>query len=144
MASKGFVYRIWAGITAILVLSASVGIALDVHYCQDTVKSIGVYALAKECSMIDSQVANLSIEKCREHNSEMSESCCHNESFFNKITTEASSQVYKNQKQDSKFIVPIWRFSKLKLSDHQYTFVGLQQHVPLSKNRQVLFQSFLI
>ena len=144
MTNKGFVFQLWAGITAILVLAASVGIAIDVHFCHDSVKSIGVYTLADECSTVESESSNFSIEMCEDSESLSCEDCCHNESFFNKISTEVTFQINKNQSLVSHVIEPNWQISRLELISSDYAFADLGQYVPLPKNRQVLFQSFLI
>ena len=144
MTRNGIVYRFWAGITAILVLAGSVGIAIDVHFCHDTVKSIGVYTLADDCSSVDSEITHLPYEMCEDGLSLTDNGCCHNESFLNKISTEAAIQNSNNQIQDSKYTESIWQISKIAFTLCNYGFVDLAEYVPLPKNRQVLFQSFLI
>ena len=48
-------YRIIALILAFLVLVTSAGFSLDIHYCQDRVKTWSIFGSAKGCSGVERQ-----------------------------------------------------------------------------------------
>ena len=74
----------------------------------------------------------------------LSHSCCHNKSFFNKIATEASVQIDKIQTDSYEVIGLITIVSNYNFTNPSSSIVLDDSAVPISKDRQVLFQSFLI
>ena len=63
---------------SLLVMLSSIGLSLDIHFCQGNIKSIGVFAAAEKCG------EELEITKCDNHsNSDISRTpCCSNEQYF--------------------------------------------------------------
>jgi len=63
---------------SLLLLLSSIGFSLDIHYCQGTIESIGIYASAEKCS------GEMEVTKCGNHSDDgiSKTPCCSNEQFF--------------------------------------------------------------
>ena len=76
-----------------LLLVSSVGVAVDVHFCQDRVKSIGIFADAPVCDMEDSPSSS-----CDDHRSpgeaHIDSRCCSNLHFFTQEEVDYSETSY--------------------------------------------------
>lgn len=94
-------HRITALITAILLLVASFGFTLDVHYCGNEAKSFSLIGKAKSCSKAKHQLTKRNkkhhcckgkeadFKRCKKGlRNVLAEKCCHNETYRTVISAD--------------------------------------------------------
>lgn len=76
--SKNILFRLICWVQICLLLISTIGLSVDVHYCQGKVKSIGFFASAEKCEQDKIQ------KDC--HNSAQEQitkkPCCHNFNYY--------------------------------------------------------------
>ncbi len=90
-------YRIGAGLLASFILSISLGLVIDLHYCLGQVKSVGIYQKADVC------LGDQGVEANCTDTFERSMPCCHNKTLV--WQCEGDWQVDKHQITDQ-----FWEF----------------------------------
>ena len=77
-SSKKIWLKVFCVSQSLLLLFSSIGLSLDIHYCQGNIKSIGVYASAEKCT------GEMEVTKCSNHSDDgiSRTPCCSNEQFF--------------------------------------------------------------
>lgn len=140
-------YRVLAGIMAILILFSSLGIAMDMHFCQDHLKSISLIGEASSCHEKVQKTCHADQKACKHHqDSKEEKDCCHNEQVsMDPIHIDAPAPVDQNWPEaelvvvtplhidlDSDFLVP----------EEIVTFRYKPPKPP--PDLQLLFQVFLI
>ena len=132
---------------AMMVLLSSTGFAMDIHYCQNQLKSINLAGKAKTCH---EKVVKPNCHK-KENSSEQSsidkKNCCHNESIVVEKTDLklTNLQIFSTDNISVDFIVA-FTITFLFQNDVSFDVQKLQLYQPPLPNRDhvVLYQSFLI
>jgi hypothetical protein len=119
-----------------MVLISSVGVCLDVHYCQGDVQAIGFYSDAPNCYDEMLMVSDLET-----NSNSLSSSCCKDEFIYGKVNIESKEDLKLNLDDlilASFTYVPVFR-------NFQTIYVQVQPEDDLSfKDVRVLYQQFLI
>lgn len=135
------------------MFTSTVGFSMDMHYCQDELKSIAFFGKAKSCHDVKETKTCHHSKKTSSNSDEGDfknidqDNCCHNEN----LTVEKSNLDAPNPELGTlnhfqlKFISTnavafIYKYNKNKLQNNFRKYIPpLPQH-----NTQVLFQTFLI
>jgi hypothetical protein len=148
------IYRRIALVLAFLIFCTSTGFSIDMHFCQDQLKSISFIGKAKSCHDLS---ANATIKKCPHHQKMMKQdegcstdgkNCCSNKTFYfqaNKDQQFQSAVVIEN-KQLEKFditSVPSFQFDKFGIVSDSAPYSHYKPPLIL-KDIPVLIQSFLL
>ncbi len=94
-------HRVFAFFTAILLLAASFGFTLDVHYCGNEAKSFSLIGKAKSCSKAKHQLTKRNkkhhccegkeadFKRCKKGlRNVLAKKCCHNETYSTVISAD--------------------------------------------------------
>ncbi len=148
-------YRFVALFMASLMLLTSVGFTLDMHYCQDQLRSTSLFGKADSCY----EMAGINpVEKCsfnqmkeeqHEGQSINKKDCCHNKTlhFQSDQNQEAKAIVdFEIASQTQQFIaayIAVFHTPSILIQSNQPSFADYSPPI-ISKDYSVLFQSFLI
>ncbi len=134
---------------AILIFSSSVGVALDIHYCKDEIKSLGFFHSAKDCYQL------AGFETPEKHHDQKTNSeaffkqkdCCSNESVLFQLDTDFSLPTLFDFNFDQDFYV--FHQPSFNSADEPVDFYSpnnYKNYKPplLEKDHIVLIQSFLL
>ncbi len=137
---------------ALLMLLSSTGFSMDVHYCQDQIKSISLFGKAKSCHEKQVTPPCHQAKKICHHkedglNEGDKDNCCHNEAVvIEKSDLDATTtQVATVQDLQLEFVatfIAVYVFNYSVQTDYQ----PYKQYKPPLPGRdiQVLYQTFLI
>ncbi len=137
---------------AALLLVSTINYAVDAHYCQGNLKSIGIFGKAKNCHEIANSKAS-----CPHHQSKVGDEkegcnegmkdCCQN----NIVVVESDINQYIIQVLASSFdgetllvLGPVSSISDILVIDREQVLDKLYKPPLINKDVQVLFESFLI
>ncbi len=138
--------KLWFSATlALIVLVASIGIALDFHVCQGKIKSIGVFEKATACSSMGTNTScDKSIKFYRDGFSQ--ESCCRNNLLLCKINIENSNPTISENNVYNPMCFYIEDNIKGNVIIPSTTIgaIPLLRPPPIEKDFSILFQTFLI
>ena len=145
MSKHSLLTRLLSVTLALVVFVATVGVALDVHVCQDEIKSIGVFEKAIACSnmKINSSCAVPSNSK---QNNVTQDPCCKSNQFISKINVANSNQAifeFVNHNFIS-FDLESRIDRNVFLSSTSVQAIPLLRPPPIEKEFSILFQTFLI
>ena len=149
---NNFLYRSIAFMLAFVVLFTSTGFAMDMHFCQNELKSVSFFGEAESCHMNASEECpnHQAMAKHTDESSNVSidrDDCCHNETILVESDNDLVSmdfvdlsthQVYFLVAYAHHFITPIF---VAPTTEHYF---NLAAPPPPERDFQVLFQSFLI
>ena len=145
-------YRIFALVMAFVIFATSVNVAIDMHYCQDQLKSVSFFGKAKSCH---SEVAPM-MKNCPHHQKMMADSnspsiekkdCCNNKTVYIQSDLDqftSSSDFLLNQELQhfvAAFVAVFFKNQTVEISPS--TFLAYQPPI-ISRDFSVLFQTFLI
>ena len=82
------IYRIGHIILALLIFISSTGFVLNMHYCQDELKSMAIYFEAEACHQ-EKEMASCPMHNAENHHGEKeSKGCCDDETEYLKSETD--------------------------------------------------------
>ena len=145
-------HRITAISMALLLLLSSTGFSMDVHYCQDQIKSVSLFGTAKSCH--DKQgtpPCHKAKKACHPKEDDISntdkDNCCHNETVIIEKSEWDATATPLSTLQDIQLEF-ITAFACVYVFNYpiQADYPSFTQYKPPLPDRdvQVLYQSFLI
>ena len=133
--------RIFSFMMAFLMMTASTGFSMDVHYCAGKMKRASVFGKAMTCAEVEA--GKIKCGKPAKSCSKEQEGCCDNTSFiidFDFDSAEAASAITTDvQKQLVAYSTKSLRTS---WSLHNLTPLFLYRPPPLIADLRVVYQSF--
>ena len=137
---------------ALLMMLSSTGFSMDVHYCQDQLKSVSLFGKAKSCHEKQSTPACHQTKKsCHQEEDGISEAdkdnCCHNEAVvIEKSDLDGTAtQIATLQDIHLDFVaalIVVYVFNYDVQVDYQ-SYVQYKPPLP-DRDVQILYQTFLI
>ena len=138
---------------ALLMLLSSTGFSMDLHYCQDQLKSISLFGKAKSCHEKQAtSPCHQAKKSCRHQendgvNKAEKDNCCHNETVvIEKSDLDATpTQLATVQDIQLDFVaafIAVYVFNYIVRADFQ-PFAQYKPPLP-DRDIQVLYQTFLI
>lgn len=127
---------------SLIIALSSIGLSLNVHYCQGNIKSIGIYAPAEKCS------GEMDITKCSNHLGEgfTKTPCCSNKQHSYQIGNADNSSNFINT-QDIPIVTILQRAVDIPagvcFSEGVLTFNGSDPPLVV-KDLNILYDTFLI
>ena len=152
MKNISFTYRFFAAAMAILMLIASAGFTLDMHFCQGKLKSVNVLGKAKNCH----ELATAMPAKCPHHKAMAAENtgcskaendCCNNKTLRFQLDQDQTKPAF-----DFEINQPLLQFITAFVTVFFTNNFG-EKDIPSFKNYKpplipkdvaVLFQTFLL
>lgn len=139
-------HRIFSLTMAFLLFVSTMGISMDVHYCQDTAQNVAFFKTAKNCY---DKVPDINKRPCQLTKSQMEsikkKPCCHNDGDYFKADLEAISQVHDIDVNFSSAVIvqPVLLIEGIVF---QKTKAHLLDYKPPLVSKDILthFQQFLI
>ncbi len=142
---NNFLYRSIAFMLAFVVLFTSTGFSMDMHYCQNELKSVSFFGVAPSCHSKEAKT------QCPNHKgmsmSQDEDNCCHNETILVESNSDLLSMDFADLSMPQihfivayvhHFIAPF--VAPKTVGQHFY----LAEPPPPESDFQVRFQSFLI
>jgi len=147
-------YRIFALTMAFLMFFTSVGFSIDMHFCQDKMKSFSLFGKAKNCYELtnvkmpdgDSSVKE-SILPGKTTCSVKRKNCCENKTLKFELDTDSEVQLssFLISKELQDFVVAyVLVFIKSTCTDQVQTSFEHYNPPIISKDIPVLFETFLL
>ncbi|GAA0874897.1 hypothetical protein GCM10009118_13050 [Wandonia haliotis] len=150
-----FRHRISAVFLAILMLSSSIGVSMDVHFCGGELKSFNFFGEADACEMqepkkdynrscCDSEQIKEN-QQC-EHSSELQNNCCHNETFSIDVSDSFEVDYFTLNLSQSPVYIPLNCHFQLTFSEikSELNYFHYYHPPPIDQDIQVLYQVFRI
>lgn len=131
--------KITAIFLTVLMLISSIGVSVDVHYCQDQIKSIAFFGKAKSCH--DNKVKQ-TCHHSKNSNSSEKDDCCHNDKHtFENLDLDAPNPEFSNLTNFqlnfiSSFFVSLSERYNNKIVQNNYR----EYKPPLLQNNILVFQ----
>ncbi|MGK0364855.1 MAG: hypothetical protein ACI85O_001915 [Saprospiraceae bacterium] len=152
MKYNGITYRIAAFLLAILVFVTSVGLSVDMHFCQGDFKSFSLIGKAKNCHDIAKKQSTCKHHKAfvqQEDSCGESEQkdCCENRTLSLNSDQDQQFQTvdFTLSKQVEQFITAfIYVFYQDKITEEEDVFFAQYRPPLIQKDIPVLIQSFLL
>lgn len=134
--------KVLSALMMLLVLISSIGLSINMHYCGDTLKAVGVFAEAPSCSMMDESECN-SDDDCSGHQT-IQNSCCSYDLIYGNLSPEVGLDL-SVQQENITFDTPIIIINNgLSTNSAIKPVLYLKDKVPRTKDNTVLFQCFII
>jgi len=150
--TRSLSHRTAAILMALLIMLSSTGFSMDVHYCQDQLKSVSLFGKAKSCHEKQSTLACHQTKKsCHQEEDGISkadkDNCCHNEAVvIEKSDLDATAtQIATLQDIHLDFVaalIAVYVFNYDVQVDYQ-SYVQYKPPLP-DRDVQILYQTFLI
>jgi hypothetical protein len=150
MSIKRYTYRIVALTLALLVLATSVGVSIDVHYCQGKAKSFSLFGTAESCCQL---TVTEETENCATYLSDSDaktqltrKKCCHNKRDLLKADQIQVASSFKLT-TDSILLLTV-HFSPQTVSKNSLIVYNSNQYLltdqlpPRMRSRYILFGTF--
>lgn len=156
-----FGHRISAALLAVLMLSSSFGLSMDVHFCGGEIKSFSFFGQAEKCEMSEAKIEKKSskhaccqsqestkiqeTKKCN-HSSEVKGNCCHNETFSIDVSDSYEGDQFTLNLNHSLVFTSHSFNTQFTFSDFKSAldYFHYYHPPPLDQDVQVLFQVFRI
>lgn len=138
---------------AVLTFTASVGLAVDIHFCKNTIKDVSFFGTAENCK---AAISNNGSGVCTNPSKATQVSslpqvsktpCCSNHTFFSKVDVTAQHQT-ADQQHSTLSIIAAAVPSTMGVATYS---IGTPSNIghyskspPLSKDFGVLYQTFRI
>ena len=148
-------YRVTALLLATLMLCVSIGMHVDMHYCQGKLKSFSLFGQAKSCHGIAAKKTECSgkcskkVSTCQASKNVCKKNCCSNELISVNLGIEYTFSVIKgdwthsNKQHISKFLFPHKNlFFSCIAATRIFQYFNYKPPL-LSKDICILVQSFL-
>lgn len=152
MKSISNTYRFIALTMAFLMFFTSVGLAVDMHYCQGKVQSVSFFGKAKSCSDLG---VNSEMSNCTKTFKDVFDgfptlgktACCHNQTHLFQLDQESEVQIqsfeFSNQLQQ--FVIAyVKSFYFNVLTSSKIYRTSFYKSPLISVNIPLSFQSFLL
>jgi len=144
-------YRLIALFLALLMFTTSAGFAIDMHYCQDELKSYRLFGEAENCHEKAEAKAcphHAKMEMEKEGRAMERDGCCHNETLLLQADQDQSTQSFEyavNKPLQQFLAAYIVAFHKgLQLEEAQKADFLHYKPPSISRDISVLTQSFLL
>lgn len=138
---------------AVLTFTASVGLAVDIHFCKNTIKNVSFFGTAENCkAALNSNGSGVCVNPSKATQAsnlpQVSKTpCCSNHTFFSKVDITAQHQAADQQHSKLSIIAAVIP-STMGVATYS---IGAPNNIghyskspPLSKNFGVLYQTFRI
>ncbi len=134
---------------AVLTFTASVGLAVDIHFCKNTIKNVSFFGTAENCMNTADDGTCYSPAKTQTYtHTRLSKTpCCSNHTFFTKVDITAQHQAADQQHSTLSIIAAVIP-STMGVATYS---IGAPNNIghyskspPLSKDFGVLYQTFRI
>ena len=147
-------YRVFALVMAALMFTSTVGFSVDMHICQDKLKSFNIFGTAKSCYDL---AGGVQVKKCTKHNVQSSsedttsfdrKNCCQNkiQLFQSEENQQLQSQTIKLSNPIKQFITAfsfVYLFNFSVIDTQSYGWLNYTPPL-ITRDFSALFQSFLL
>ncbi|KAB2917571.1 MAG: hypothetical protein F9K23_04100 [Bacteroidetes bacterium] len=145
--------QVLALLLAVLTFTASVGLAVDIHFCKNTIKNVSFFGTAENCmATLNNNGSGVCVNPSKATQAsnlpQVSKTpCCSNHTFFSKVDITAQHQTADQQHSTLSIIaavipstmgVAIYSIGALNNIGHY------SKSPPLSQDFGVLYQTFRI
>ncbi len=148
---RTFPYRVLALTMAFLMFFSSVGISMDMHFCQGNLKNVSLFGKAKSCYELESEGISSHCSKkqssChKKTTAEDHKGCCNNETIDIQLDTDFVDVSVTNLNIQQLHFVVAYIYTYFGLSTEQFSpskFLYYKPPLP-DKDLLVFIQSFLL
>jgi len=151
MKSPKMIYRMIAMMMAVLIFFSSIGVVIDVHFCNGKLISYAFYGKAKTCYELagfENPEQAVEVDSLKDDHSQCNiglKDCCGNETQIAKNNYEYQTSSPSLTTQDDIYPVLVnYVSNSLNLFKFKPSFTQNYSPPFIPKNFSVLFQSFLL
>lgn len=144
--------QVLALLLAALTFTASVGLAVDIHFCKNTIKNVSFFGVAENCmASVDNEAARVCSNPSKVQPAAQTQvsktPCCSNHTFFSKVDIASQHQTAVQQHSNFSIIsalIPSTIGITVYNISTQSNIGNYSKSPPLSKDFAVLYQTFRI
>lgn len=147
MFTRRIIQKPFALLIALMLLIAPAGLAIDVHLCKGSIKSISFFGTAQDCTIDEVEVIQCSATpKKTEKTTQIGKTpCCSNHSYFSKANINTTIGTAGSAVNN--FVALVYTFSSPQVFAVEASYLvkhPISPPIASSTNRSVLYQTFRI